>query len=253
VLEPAVHEKNPPPDWKPGLGLKALIVARDLEMIRIFSYVFRERGIDARKCALESAALDQLSSEKFEAIILDFDEIAGCPNILKSLPGANKRVPAFAVASDSHTKQVASDLGASFVVERPLALPRIRDLLRSAYGQILREGQNYFRLAVELSVSIRRGSGALLQCTTLNLSQTGMAVNSSSTFTIGEQINIAFAIPNTDVFVGAEGKVVWDDKHGKTGISFECANASIQSRLNEWLQGHFFMRQSDVAEPDASE
>ena len=253
ALELAVHEKKPPAESKAGLGLKALIVGRDPEMIRIFSDVLRERGVEARKCVLESAALDQLSSEKFEALILDFDEIEGCPNILKSLPGPNKRVPVFAVASDSHKKQAASDLGTSFVVERPLALPQIRDFLRAAYGRILREGQSYFRLAVELPVSIRRGSGGLLQCTTLNLSGTGMAVNSPSTLTIGEQINVAFAIPNTDVFVGAEGKVIWDNKHGKTGISFECANASIQSRLNEWLQDHFFIRQSEVAEADTSE
>src|SRR5437879_3424125 len=110
---------------------------------------------------------------------------------------------------------------------------------------MLRDGQQYFRLAVELPVSIRSGSGALLQCTTLNLSQTGMAVRSSSSFVVGEPINLAFAIPNTDIFLTGEGKIIWDDKHGKTGITFECVNGSSQFRYYEWLHDHFFIRESN--------
>lgn len=46
-------------------------------------------------------------------------------------------------------------------------------------------------------------------------------------FVVGEPIQIVFAIPNTDVFLNANGKVIWDDKHGKTGID------SVSSYENE--------------------
>src|SRR5436309_15994204 len=60
-----------------------------------------------------------------------------------------------AVATSGDMNQAASAGGASFIVERPLLPKRIRDLVRAAYGRMLRDGQTYFRMAVELPVSIR--------------------------------------------------------------------------------------------------
>lgn len=242
------------PASKPHFGMKALILAHDEEMLIIFSHLLHEQGIDVRKCSLESEALRQLSSEKFEAIVLDFDQIADCPDLLKKLPRANENVLLIAIASgDQKEANAAVRAGVTFVVQRPLVPTEIREVLRVAYGRMLRESQRYFRLAVALPVSIRKRSGEVLQCTSLNLSQTGMAVNNPFKFMPGESVNIAFAIPNTDVFVSAEGKVIWDDKHGKTGLSFECTSPSAQSRYYEWLHDHFFMRQSDASHSNSSE
>ena len=161
-----------------------------------------------------------------------------------------------AVATSGDMNQAASAGGASFIVERPLLPKRIRDLVRAAYGRMLRDGQTYFRMAVELPVSIRRVSGTILQCTTLNLSQRGMAITSSTPLGVpaGEQINIGFAIPNTDIFVSAKGKVIWDDKHGKTGITFECTCPSVEARFFNWLHDHFLMTlDTDVAKSDTTQ
>ena len=229
---------------KSHLGMKALIVGHDPETIGIFSHVLREKGIESEKCFSESLALERLSSAKFQALVLDCDEI-DCGEMLKNVPRPNERVLVIAVASENN-KQAASRAGISFVVERPLTPQQVREVMRAAYGRMLRDGQQYFRLTAELPVSIRKPSGAVLQCMTLNVSQTGMAVKSESSFAAGEPVNIAFAVPNTDIVVSAEGKVIWDDKHGKTGISFLCDSSSAQTRYHEWLHDHFFMMQTDV-------
>lgn len=235
------------------VDMKALIVGSDPEMVSLFSRLFCEKGIETRKCLLASSAVDQLSSEKFEAIVLDFDELADWQSILTDVPRPNGRVLVIGIASGSANKELASRAGVAFVIERPLTAAQIQDVLRAAYGRMLRDGQRYFRLAVTLPVSIRTGSGTVTQCTTLNVSQTGMAVNSQSSFIVGERISLVFAIPNTDVFVSGEGKVIWDDKHGKTGISFECSSSSAQSRYYEWLQDHFFMEKSGTADSATSD
>jgi CheY-like chemotaxis protein len=228
---------------KSRLGLKALIVGHDPEMLGIFSHAFRERGVELQQCSSESAALEQLSSAKFQALIVDSDEIGA--NLPMDLPRPNERVLTIAVASDSNNA-ATTRAGISFTVERPLRAEQVREVLRVAYGRILRDGQQYFRLTAELPVSIRKVSGAVLQGMTLNVSQTGMAVKTESSFTAGESVNLAFAIPNTEIVVSAEGKVIWDDKHGKTGISFQCHSSSAESRYREWLHDHFFMMQGDV-------
>lgn len=101
-------------------GMKALIVGHDPELISIVSALFHERSIEVRKCFLGSSALDYLSSEKFEAIVLDFDEAAECPNILRNLPRPNEHLVAIGVASNQDKRDSATRAGAMFVVERPL-------------------------------------------------------------------------------------------------------------------------------------
>jgi hypothetical protein len=230
--------------------MNALVLARDAEIVSVFSQLFREKGIDIHTCLLESAAAHKLSSEKFVALVLDIDGVPGCTDTLRNLPRPNKDVVVMAVVTESAVKQIGSHLEGTFVVRRPLSKQRIREVLQKNYWRMLRDAQTYFRLTVALPVWIRRSSGNVSKCTAINLSQRGMAINTPAAFQIGEQVNIAFAILNTDVSVSAEGRVIWDDKHGKSGISFECTSASAQASYFQWLQHQFFMsRRSEPANP----
>ena len=251
LLKRALPSPNHQADSIAEFAMKALVIARDPELISILSQVFRDKRIATRECFWGSA-VEQLSSDKFAAVVLDFDQFPGCAHVLENIPRANKGVLVMAVASDSMSKAIASRLGANFIVERPLRPERLRDLLAMSYGRMLRDSQVYFRLAIELAVTIRAADGKLLQCTTLNISQTGMAVNTPESFSVGEAIHLAFAIPNTDIFVSAEGKVIWDDKHGKAGISFECTSSSVHGPFREWLHDHFHMK-LETSLPDTRE
>jgi CheY-like chemotaxis protein len=252
LLKGAFLSPNHQADPSVRFAMKALVIARDPAMISILSQVFRDKRIATQEC-LSDAAVEQLSSDKFAAVVLDFDQLPGCAYVLENLPGANKGILVIAVASNSMSKAIASRLGANFIVGRPLHPERLRDLLAMSYGRMLRDSQVYFRLAIELAVTIRAADGKLRQCTTLNISQTGMAVNTPEAFSVGEAIHLAFAIPNTDIFVSAEGKVIWDDKHGKAGISFECASSSVHGPFREWLHDHFHMKLETKSLPDSPE
>jgi len=240
-LKRALSLPNQPASSIEWFAMKALVISRDPEMVSALSAVFRTKRISTQECSFD-CAVEQLSSDKFVAVVLDFDQVPECANVLENVPGANRRIVVFAVASDNANKAIASRLGADFVIEQPLLSDRLRELLAMSYGRMLRDSQAYFRLAIELGVSIRTANGKLLQCTTLNISQTGMAVNTPESFSIGETIHLAFAVPNTEIFVSAEGKVIWDDKHGKAGISFECTDSSVHGPFREWLHDHFQMK-----------
>jgi len=229
---------------KPNYSMKALIVSGNPESVDIFSYLFREVGIEAHKCDSQSLAIDRLMSDKFEALVLDFDNLSACSEIVGRVRGMrpNREVPLFAIASGSAAKAAALVLNSDFMIERPLEPLQIRSLLRTVYGRMLRSSQAYFRLNLELSVSIARASGPLLKSRTLNLSQNGMALATPVPLDPGEILRLVFALPQTDVVVMAEGTVIWDDGQGKSGIRFECSSPSAQARYFEWLHGHFFMR-----------
>ena len=224
--------------------MKALVVSGNRQTIDIFAYLFREVGIEAANCNSKSRAIDRVTSEKFDALVLDFDNLSGCSEIVENVRGIrpNREIPLFAIASESQAKATALALSSNFVIERPLVPQQIKSLLRTVYGRMLRSSQAYFRLNIELSVSMARASGPLLNGRTLNVSQNGMALTSPVSLKTGEMLHLVFAIPHTDVVVSAEGTVIWDDGHGKSGIRFKCSSASAEARYFEWLHDHFFMR-----------
>lgn len=234
-------------------AMKALVVARDLQIALIFARLFRELRVEAVACPSEREASTHLASEKFAAIVFDVKDFPNCSAILKDVPGPNKRALVIAVTDESNAKRAISNISAGLIIQRPLVLSQIRTLLHGVYGRMLRDEQAYFRLPIEISVWLRKESGKLLDCTTLNLSQRGMAVGSSAFFEVGEDVSIGFSLPNTDILVSAKGTIIWDDKHGKAGISFECTNTSVQERYFEWLQDHFFRYLESQAQVDTVE
>jgi hypothetical protein len=243
LIEQGAGDPSGGPDVRNNNRMKALMFTRDAAFAVILSRLFNELFVEAHDCSLESDVMNKLSSERFEVLVLDFDSVSECGKILQSARGIrpNQNVVVFAAGLSEQAKETATwdDI---LIIERPLVPQQIRNLLRAAYGRMLRNSQVYFRLTVELPVSIRTAMGAMLQCTTINLSQSGMAVSMFSSCTVGQKIDIAFAIPNTDLLVSAEATIIWDDKHGKAGLSFECTSPAVQTRFCEWLYGHFVVR-----------
>jgi len=88
-------------------------------------------------------------------------------------------------------------------------------------------------------VRLVRDSGEEVACKTINISSSGIAVSGSSSFKAGEKLHLALRLPGSDSQVRAGATVVWDDKHGKTGLSMECANSQMQRELDTWLDAQF--------------
>jgi hypothetical protein len=224
--------------------MKALLLCHIPETVGIVSHLLREVGVETQTCESESQALARLTSGKFEALVVDYDEIAKWPEVVNNIRALrpNQDLPLFAIASEGPAKAAASRLGNTFVIERPLILSDIRSLLRTVHGRMVRSSQTYFRMNVDIPVYLARVSGVVLQCSTLNISQNGMAVMTPVALNIGEALNLMFSIPQKDIVVSAEGTVIWDNGKGKAGIRFECSSAHAQARVFEWLHDHFCMR-----------
>jgi hypothetical protein len=72
------------------------------------------------------------------------------------------------------------------------------------------------------------------------LNSTGMALRTPSPLHPAELVQVALFLPGTGQAVSASGTVVWDDKHGKTGINFQCSMPRGQSELDAWLNTRFY-------------
>ena len=52
-------------------------------------------------------------------------------------------------------------------------------------------------------------------------------------------MDIALSLDDIDALVHLKATVVWDDKHGKTGFSFQCPDVQSEGQLVSWLDNHF--------------
>ncbi|HTA25977.1 MAG TPA: PilZ domain-containing protein [Terriglobales bacterium] len=226
------------------VDLKALIVSPDTRTTSTFVQVFRDLKVIAQVCPDQSSPSERFAQTKFEAVVLDLD------NILERIPfvqnlrlgRTNRNSVVLAVATNDSAKKRASEHDASFVVERPLIEEHLLAVLRAAYGFMLQDRRRYFRLVIELTVSIRTRSGDEFQCKTINISSEGLALRTPRSIQEGEIVGALFAISNPGPLIIAEGTVIWDDRHGKAGLHLRFASPHDRDRISEWLDSEFYMR-----------
>ena len=73
----------------------------------------------------------------------------------------------------------------------------------------------------------------------MNVSKSGMAVMTPMKLQVASQVELRFSLNADYTSIDAHGTVVWDDKHGKSGISFRCATPKMEADLNSWLDAQF--------------
>ena len=240
LLAPGCHTSYIP--MSSAAEIRALVVTRDTSLTATFTDISREFGISAQKSKSSNGGVpDELSLSKYEALVIDFETVPQTIPIFTTIrqSPANRNAVVFAVVGSPDSRQRARDQGATFVLERPLEGEGIRRVLQAAYGMMTSERRRYFRCTTEISVRLVRDSGEELACKTINISSNGMAVSGSASFKTGEKLHIALILPGSDSQVRARVTVMWDDKHGKTGLSVECANSQMQRELDTWLDTQF--------------
>lgn len=219
-------------------ALRALVVTSDPWLTSHFAEVAREVGIEAHTRAGNIDIPDELSSGKYEGVLLDFDVVPEAMTVLTALrkSRSNENAVVFAVATDAPQRHLVLENGANVLLERPLDAKQLRRALYAAYDQMVRERRRYFRCAVQAPVLVTRPSSqADFRCTSINISSSGIALNTPSVFTAGEEVQIVVFLRDAELAVRAIATVVWDDRHGKTGLSFKCCSPQHQSDLDGWL------------------
>jgi len=222
--------------------IRALVVTRDAGLTTMFTEISREFGITAQRSSNNNGGVpEELSLFKYEALVIDFETVPQTVTILERLrhSPANRNAVVFAVVGSADTRQRARDQGATFLLEQPLQEDGIRRVLQAAYGLMTSERRRCFRCAVEVAAQMVRANGEEVSCKTINISSNGMAVSTPVAFDLGEKLQVSLALQDSGLPIRAQATVVWDDKHGKSGLSMECANALLQRKLDSWLDDQF--------------
>lgn len=221
--------------------MRALLVSGDNSLVFTFSEVFKHFGVDAQKNVQGEGLPSDLRTSKFEALVVDFDTLPRSVPILAALreSPSNRHALIFAVATGNLQRKQALEQGANFVFERPVVTKEIRQVIRLSYNLMVRERRRYFRSSASIPALVRLSSGSEIGGTIFNISSTGLAISTSSSFNMGDEILIGFSIGGSEARLSAAGKVVWDDKHGKSGLTVRYSAPEMQRQVDNWLDCKF--------------
>jgi CheY-like chemotaxis protein len=221
------------------MALQALVLSRDTETMRVMRAALNDLSIVCEASMLPERATELLATRKFDALVVDCDDVEGAPEVLRELrkSPSNKRAMAFAVVNGSTTVKDAFEMGANFVLDKPLTAERALRSFRAAHGLMKREHRRYFRTRVEGEVQLVTPGGQQLRGTIINLSESGIALEMSevgTAITTSMILKLRFALPGR-CRLEAKGEVIRSDSGRGVGIRFLHLEQKMQRDLEQWL------------------
>jgi ActR/RegA family two-component response regulator len=214
----------------------ALVVSNDAAAIKHLSASMQQLAMSPEVCFEVSTALGLLNRRKFEAVVVDLQLGDQAKAVLEKirLAPANRTAVLFSISDGDAETAVAFKAGSNFVLRRPLSRASIDRSLKVAYGLIVRERRRYFRCPVEIPAAIYSPGTPAVHGKTLNISEGGVAINTSLSLKPGVQVKVQFTLPDRELNFEAESTVCWS-KEGYLGFQFTSLSPQRTSELQEWL------------------
>jgi CheY-like chemotaxis protein len=219
------------------MNLESLLVSRDSEVVRLLQATLEKLSIGIEVSAAAGTGGKVLSASKFDAVIVDCDDLQGGTEVLRTLrqTQSNKSSVSFAILNGKTTTQQAFEMGANFVLQKPLTPSSTLRCFNAALGFMERERRRYFRCPVEIPILLHLGSAGPLKVKATNLSEGGMAIHMSGVVPKQTIAKINFALPGTKIAIEAKGEIAWTDGKGQAGVRFEEIPDSARQQLEAWI------------------
>jgi DNA-binding response OmpR family regulator len=217
--------------------LGSLLLSRDAEVFRVLRPALEKLSIEVEVCQEAKAASEILLSEKFDAVIVDCDDLPGGTAVLEGLrqTPSNKSTVTFAIVNGKKTTtQDAFDMGVNFVLHKPLSALNASRCFNAALGFMLRERRRYFRHPVTIPVTLLV-EDKQLKADSTDLSEGGIALRIRQALPKNAAPRLQFTLPETNITFDVETEVAWADIKGRVGLRFLKLPESSLQRLEGWL------------------
>ncbi len=217
--------------------LDSLLLSQDPELVRVIRPTLEKLSIDVAICHEARAGADILIKDKFDAVIVDCDDLKGGLAVLQGLRAtpSNKNSVAFAILNGKRTTtQEAFGMGANFVLQKPISLLNASRCFHAALNFMVKERRRYFRQAVKMLVKVVF-EGKTLSATSTNISEGGIALMLRESLPKGASPHLKFSLPNTNIHIDVEAEVAWVNVKGLAGFRFQNLSQGSQEELDGWL------------------
>jgi hypothetical protein len=229
------------------MSLKALLLCSDAKIVRVLRRVLGDLDIAVELCVDADSALRKLTRQRFEAIIVDCAD-DGANDVLRSSRSApcNKQAVAVAIVEPIVGLKAVFDVGAHFVLYKPVSSERAKSSFRAARALMKSERRHWARVTVQIPVVMRSAAaGGNHKVNTVDLSEGGMAVKIGRGRRLTGLWQIAFTLPGTQTSLELPAEFAWEGTADQAGLRFQQISPEATRQLREWLK-----QNSPEAEPD---
>jgi c-di-GMP-binding flagellar brake protein YcgR len=161
--------------------------------------------------------------------------------ILKSARSApcNKRAVAVSIVDGQKALRSAFDLGAHFVLYKPISSERAKSSFRAVRALMKRERRRNTRFPVEISVALLMDGVAEEQKVfTTDLSEGGVALQKIRRPKNNKSMRVNFTLPGTEDKVECAVEMAWENAGRQTGIRFVDLAPVSRNQIIAWLNSH---------------
>ena len=215
------------------MALDCLVVTCDPILLGQIKANFSARGasLDLRQDA--ASAVELACRRHWDGLIIDCDDVAGGTEALVNMRSSrsNQQTLIIAVLNGSTSANRALDLGANFILSKPIEESRLHGVLDIAIPKMEREHRRYFRYDIDLPVRFQNHLGQTCNTRMKNVSEGGMAVKLVDPVHIQGVVPVEFDIPSIEPQpFRAKADVVWCDSFAM-GLRFLHVEKSCEVAL----------------------
>ena len=214
----------------------ALLVSKDEEAAAVLTPLLSRCGVTVACCGYPEA-LCRLTEEKFDSVIVDFDDPHSASLVLQNASQVTSGVKAVTVAllSDKTKVRNVFGAGANFILYKPISVEQAEASLRAATALIKRERRRSFRVPVQVPIQLQVENGTPLEGILLDLSEDGMDVLAAQPLCPGARISAQFNLPDGNTEIQGSGEIAWASPNGQAGVRFIDLPDNLRATLKTWV------------------
>jgi CheY-like chemotaxis protein len=218
---------------------KVLIVDDDPVTCELISDVLTLAEMETTSHTSSKEAADQIGVKKFDAAFLDVrmpspDGIELARQIRSS--SLNKKTVIVMITGETEQQFLnrAFEVGANFVLFKPVDKRALLRLLRVVEAPMERERQRFARVHVNCQVTME-ADDKRTEGTTLDLSVNGMMVKSSHVFPVDTRLQINLKLDRSESEIRGAARVVRLVGDDCMGLFLETVSATERAKLQDFL------------------
>jgi DNA-binding response OmpR family regulator len=229
------------------MNLKSLLLSSDEKTVRILRRVLSDLEIGVDHCAGLDDALRKITRTRFEAIIVDAASVKESADVLRAAQAApvNKRALAIVLVDPSVGLKGGFEMGAHFVLHKPLAVERAKSSFRAVRALMRRERRLQLRVPIQVSVECRGTNRYMAK--TLDLCEGGMALQFSTRVTNESVMRFSLELPGINRKLEILGQLAWEGQGDQAGVRFKNTSDEQRKMLQQWLSTH--LPETEVDDP----
>lgn len=219
------------------MALESLLLSSDADVLRVLQSTLAQLAVDVEICRDANSARDRLIAEKFDAVIVDCDDVQGGLQVLNDLRStpSNQSSVTFAVLNGKNTTtQQAFGMGVNFVLQKPLTSLNAARCFNAALSFMERERRRYYRQPVEMPVRVLLDEKEWHARST-NISEGGIAIILQKPLPKQGKPRLYFTLPKSRASLELESEIAWANTSGHAGLRFLNLPPSSLELLDRWL------------------